>query len=281
MTSTQAITESRAGRGQATLALVTLMAFVLLLFLIFHQTVLSLVDIWSRSQTFAHGFLVMPISIWLVWRERSAYSSLTVRPQPYALLLVVLFGAIWLLAHMVDVRVLEQLAFVAILVSGIWAIIGNAMAARAAFPLLFLFLAVPMGAELIPPLMNLTATTTEYLVRASGVPLYREGMYLYLPTGTWSVIAECSGVRYLIASFTLGLIYAYLTYSSLQRRLLFVIASIVVPILANSLRAYGVVMMGHLSDMRLGVGVDHLVYGWGFFGLVMVCLLYTSDAADE
>ncbi|WP_027950118.1 exosortase A [Haliea salexigens] len=281
MTSTQAITESRAGRGQATLALVTLVAFVLLLFLIFHQTVLSLVDIWSRSQTFAHGFLVMPISIWLVWRERSAYSSLTVRPQPYALLLVVLFGAIWLLAHMVDVRVLEQLAFVAILVSGIWAIIGNAMAARAAFPLLFLFLAVPMGAELIPPLMNLTATTTEYLVRASGVPLYREGMYLYLPTGTWSVIAECSGVRYLIASFTLGLIYAYLTYSSLQRRLLFVIASIVVPILANSLRAYGVVMMGHLSDMRLGVGVDHLVYGWGFFGLVMVILFWAGGFWQE
>ena len=185
------------------------------------------------------------------------------------------------LATMVDIVVLEQLAFVAILTSGIWAIVGNVISARAAFPLLFLFLAVPMGSELIPPLMSLTAATTEIMVRASGVPLYREGMYLYLPTGTWSVIAECSGVRYLIASFTLGLIYAYLTYNSFWRRLLFVLASIAVPIVANSLRAYGVVMMGHLSDMRLGVGVDHLVYGWGFFGLVMVILFWVGGFWQE
>ena len=262
-------------------ALVAVLVFGTALFLIFHQTLISLIDIWSRSQTFAHGFLVMPISVWLVWREREAYASLLARPQPYALLLMVGFGAVWLLAHMVDVLVLEQLAFVAILTSGIWAIVGNVIAARAAFPLLFLFLAVPMGSELIPPLMSLTAATTEYLVRASGVPLYREGMYLYLPTGTWSVIAECSGVRYLIASFALGLIYAYLTYRSVKRRLLFVLASILVPILANSLRAYGVVMMGHLSDMRLGVGVDHLVYGWGFFGLVMVILFWVGGFWQE
>tara|TARA_R110000772_G_scaffold129051_4_gene237018 strand:- start:34816 stop:36363 length:1548 start_codon:yes stop_codon:yes gene_type:complete len=251
------------------------------LFLIFHETVHSMVDIWSRSQTFAHGFLVLPISIWLLWRERETYYDLPARPQPYALLLLLIFGVIWLLATMVDIVVLEQLAFVAILTSGIWAIVGNVIAARAAFPLLFLFLAVPMGSELIPPLMSLTAATTEIMVRASGVPLYREGMYLYLPTGTWSVIAECSGVRYLIASFTLGLIYAYLTYSSFWRRLLFVLASIAVPIVANSLRAYGVVMMGHLSDMRLGVGVDHLVYGWGFFGLVMVILFWVGGFWQE
>jgi exosortase A len=251
------------------------------LLLIFHETVSSMVDIWSRSQTFAHGFLVLPISIWLLWRERETYYDLPARPQPYALLLLLLFGTIWLLATMVDIVVLEQLAFVAILTSGIWAIVGNVISARAAFPLLFLLLAVPMGSELIPPLMSLTAATTEIMVRASGVPLYREGMYLYLPTGTWSVIAECSGVRYLIASFTLGLIYAYLTYNSFWRRLLFVLASIAVPIVANSLRAYGVVMMGHLSDMRLGVGVDHLVYGWGFFGLVMVILFWVGGFWQE
>lgn len=281
MTSTQAAAGLVGERRRLQFAVVVLAVFVLAMLLVFHQTVTSLIDIWSRSQTFAHGFLVMPISVWLIWREKEAYSFLAVRPQPYALIPVVLFGAMWLLAHMVDVLVLEQLAFVAILVTGIWAVIGNAMAARAAFPLLFLFLAVPMGSELIPPLMELTATSTEYLVRASGVPLYREGMYLYLPTGTWSVIAECSGVRYLIASFTLGLIYAYLTYRSLKRRLLFVIASILVPIAANSLRAYGVVMMGHLSDMRLGVGVDHLVYGWGFFGLVMVILFWVGGFWQE
>ena len=71
-------------------------------------------------------------------------------------------------------------------------------------------------------------------------------------------------MRYLIASFMVGTLFAYLNYRSTRRRLLFVGVSIVVPIVANWLRAYMIVMIGHLSgntargrrrppDLRLGV----------------------------
>ncbi len=30
----------------------------------------SMVAIWARSETFAHGFVVAPISLWLIWRMR-------------------------------------------------------------------------------------------------------------------------------------------------------------------------------------------------------------------
>jgi EpsI family protein len=45
-----------------------------------------------------------------------------------------------------------------------------------------------------------------------------------------------------------------------------------VPIVANWLRAYMIVMIGHLSDNRLAVGVDHLIYGWVFFGVVIMLM---------
>ncbi|MEX1198496.1 MAG: exosortase A [Pseudohongiellaceae bacterium] len=250
--------------------------YCLLLALVFHDTLLSIVAIWQRSETFAHGFLILPISLWMAWRMRDRFSGLSVRPEPRALLLVSGTGLVWLLANMVDVLVVQQLAFVAMLVSGIWAIVGNAVVRCYAFPLGFLFLAVPMGEGLIPPLMELTADSTEFLVRASGVPVFREGMYLYLPTGTWSVIEECSGVRYLIASVTLGLCYAHLTYNSLWRQAVFIAFAIIMPILANSARAYAVVMVGHLSDMRFGIGADHLVFGWIFFGVVMLLMFWVG-----
>ena len=90
--------------------------------------------------------------------------------------------------------------------------------------LAFLFLAVPMGEELIAPLMTFTADTLELMVRASGIPVYREGTNLSLPTGNWSVVEACSGVRYLIASVTLGLLYAHLTYARIGHKLVFVLA---------------------------------------------------------
>jgi EpsI family protein len=85
-------------------------------------------------------------------------------------------------------------------------------------------------------------------------------------------VEACSGVRYLIASVTLGFLFAYLTYQKLSKRILFVGLSIVVPIIANGLRAYMIVMIGHFSDMQLATGVDHLFYGWLFFGVVMMIL---------
>jgi EpsI family protein len=90
-------------------------------------------------------------------------------------------------------------------------------------------------------------------------------------------VEACSGVRYLISSVTLGCLYAYLTYKSWRRRGLFVVFSIVVPILANGLRAYLIVMIGHLSSMQLAVGFDHLIYGWIFFGLVMFFMFWIGS----
>jgi EpsI family protein len=72
-------------------------------------------------------------------------------------------------------------------------------------------------------------------------------------------------------------VYGYLAYRSLARRLVFVGFSIVVPVVANWLRAYMIVMIGHLSGNRLAVGVDHFIYGWVFFGVVMLLLFWAAS----
>jgi EpsI family protein len=122
-----------------------------------------------------------------------------------------------------------------------------------------------------------TADFTVAMLQTTGIPVYREGMFFSIPSGDWSVVEGCSGLRYLIASVTLGVLYAYLTYRSWKRRLLFTLAAIVVPIFANSGRAYIIVMIAHLSDMKLAMGVDHYIYGWVFFGLVMLLLFWIGS----
>lgn len=255
--------------------------FSLALLGLYHQTVTSMVTIWLRSDTFAHGFLILPISLWLIWRRRDELGRLQPRPAPAVALLALLPALAWFVAWLVDVLVVQQLALVAMLVVGVWAILGHQLARALAVPLLFLFLAVPMGEALVLPMMEFTAASTVWLIQQTGIPVYREGLYFSLPSGSWSVVEACSGVRYIIASFTLGVLYAYLTYRSLWRRLLFVLASILVPVLANTIRAYIVVMLGHWSDMRIGTGVDHLIYGWMFFGLVMFLIFWLGAMFRE
>jgi len=110
------------------------------------------------------------------------------------------------------------------------------------------------------------------MLRLTGIPVFREGTFFSIPSGDWSVVEGCSGVRYLIASVTLGVIYAYLTYHRFWKRLLFILVSVIVPVIANGLRAYMIVMIAHLSDMKLALGVDHFIYGWVFFGIVITIL---------
>lgn len=194
-----------------------------------------------------------------------------------ALAAVAANGFIWLCAELSHILVLKQLAVVGMLVSGFWGVLGNTIALSMSFPLLFLFFMVPMGEELIPWLIEFTTTFTVNMLRLTGLPVYREGSFFTLTSGNWSVVEACSGISYLIASATLGFVFAYLNYSHYWKRALFMLLSCIVPIFANGLRAYMIVMIGHLSDMQLAVGVDHLIYGGIFFGLVMLLLFYLGS----
>jgi exosortase A len=254
------------------MAATALGVYVLCLFLVYNETLVSMVSIWWRSDTFAHGFLILPISLWLVWDRRDSFAGMAAKPELRALVFLLGSGFVWMIARVANVLVIEQYAFVAMLISGTWVILGNRYTLALAFPLGFLFFAVPAGEGLVPPMMELTATSTVSLLRLTGIPVYREGLYFTLPTGNWSVIEACSGVRYLIASLTLGCLFAYLSYTSFLKRGIFVVASIIVPVVGNTLRAYMIVMLGHLSEMKLATGVDHLIYGWFFFGILMLIL---------
>ena len=248
-----------------------------LLLLVYAGVVAETVDTWWRSETFAHAFLIAPISVFLMWRKREELARMTPLPDGRGLILLGLLGLVWLAGWAARVLVVQQYAVVGMIAALAWTLFGPRVTRALAFPLGYLFLAVPFGEVLLPTLVHYTADFTVWALQVTGIPVYREGNFLSLPSGNWSVVEACSGLRYLIASFTLGLLYAYLTYRSLARRLLFVAASIAVPIVANWLRAYMIVMIGHLSDMRLAVGVDHILYGWVFFGVVMLLLFWVGS----
>ncbi len=253
------------------------LAVIALILAIYHETAWSIVAIWMRSDTYAHGFLIIPFSLYMIWERREMLRTIPHQPDYLPLFLLAGLGFGWLLATLSSVMLMQQYALVAMLPVIVWAMLGSKMFVATAFPLAYLLFAVPFGDSLIPPLINFTADFTVKALQLTGIPVYREGSFFSIPSGNWSVVEACSGVRYLIASVTLGTLYAYLTYQSLVRRIIFIGLSVIVPIIANGLRAYMIVMTGHLSDMTLAVGVDHLIYGWVFFGIVMLLLFWIGS----
>jgi exosortase A len=241
----------------------------------------SMMRVWLGSETFTHGFIVLPCAAWMLWRRREDWSALPQSLSWLGLVPLLFCGALWLAGRLGGVASFEQLGAVGVIPATVFLLVGPPVTRAIAFPLAFLFFAVPLGEFLTPMLMDRTADATVAALRWSGIPVYRDGLHFTLPTGRWSVVEACSGLRYLIASLALGVLYAYLQYRTLWRRLAFVALALAVPIVANWIRAYGIVLLGHLSDMRIATGVDHLIYGWLFFGVVMAVLFWIGSRWSE
>lgn len=248
---------------------------------LYWPTAASIVAIWIRSETFTHGFVIVPICLWLVWRRREILAAIPASPWWPGLGIVLAAGALWFVASVGDVVSARQFALAFMLQAAIATVLGARIARAAFFPLAFLLFAVPFGEIFVPTLIEWTANFTVAALRMSGVPVYREANLFIIPSGAWSVVEACSGIRYIIASVMIGTIYAAVAYRSTHRRVMFVAAAILVPIVANWLRAYMIVMIGHLSNNRLAVGVDHIIYGWVFFGLVMLLLFWIGSFWQE
>ena len=282
----------------ATLRLWGLPLAALVVGLCFAPSLPALWHQWWDSGTFNHCLIVIPAAAWLVWEAERGRFCLDTEPSPGVQLNRVatfqtrllrwlphaaLFGlaTLWFMARLLSIPVVEQGALVAAIPTLAWAVNGNAWARRHRFALLFCLLATPVGEFLVPPLMELTATITVALVRLCGIPVLRDGMQLTMASGEFVVAEACSGIRYLIATVTLGLLFAHLTYRSLNRKLWFMLAAVLTPLLANGLRAWMMVMIAHFTDLQYATGFDHLVYGWLFFGVVIVVLFFVGSLFQE
>lgn len=240
----------------------------------FSTTVTAAVEVWQDSDTFSHGFLVVPLAIYLIWRQRDQITRLMPVPNYWGLPIFALLGIVWLIGHLASVMVIQQLALVAMLQLLVFTIAGWPVTRVLLFPLAFLIFAVPLGEELVRPLQDYTAFFTVKALQLTGIPVYRDGWVIVVPSGVWEVAEACAGVRYVIPSVILGCLFSYLVYTSLGQRLAFIAICFFGAIIANGMRAYGIVMLAHLTDNRLAVGVDHLIAGWIFFALVMLFLFW-------
>jgi len=269
--------QAPAGSGLLARNLALLVTVLVIWVLTFWPTFHDMAALWLRSETFAHGLVVLPISAYLVWRRRAVLDVVAAQPAWIMAIPLLLAVLAWGAGVAFSVASLEHLASTVVLVLSLWLCIGHRLFRAIAFPLGFLMFMAPVGDFLVPTLMNYTADFTVAALRATGVPVFQEGRNLVIPNGHWSVVEACSGIRYVIASLMVGFLYAYLNYRSMKRRAIFAVFALLVPIVANWLRAYMIVLLGYLSDNKLAVGVDHLLYGWVFFGLVIMVMFWIGN----
>jgi exosortase A len=261
--------------------IVCLLLIVATWLLVFWQGVTTAVDIWIISDIFNHCLFVLPGVLYLIYLKRAELNAADVMPNYVVLVLCMGSLALYAIGLAGDVQLFMHVATFTFLPLSIWAFIGNRLAYKILFPLVFILFCIPIGEELIPALQEVTADLAMVMLGWSGIPVYRSGLYIEIPQGQFLVAEACSGISFFIASIVIGSLYAYLNMQSAKRRIIFMGISILFPIIANAIRVFGIILTGYLTDMEHAVGADHLIYGWVFFSLVIVCLLGIGELIRE
>lgn len=251
------------------------------LIVLLYPTYLELFDFWWNYSAYNHCILIVPIAAYLAYEKRNGLLSESPGVSWRGFIYTLLNCLLWLAGSFFSIAFFQHAAAIGLIVGLVWSLIGNSRAWVIAFPLFYLYFGVPEGEVLVPYLRDLTAEVVVRLLRITGIPVFLEGHYLTIPSGHFHVAKACSGINYLIATLAVGTVFAYTRYQSIARRCLFMLLVILVPLIANGLRAYGIVMIAHLSDYKLAMGIDHYIYGWLFFGIVIFILFAIGNTFSD
>ena len=256
---------------------VALGAVLALILVEFRSAISAAVTVWEVSPTYSHCFLILPIVGWLIWEQKDVFRKIRPAVEPRILLLILPLLALWWLGELSAVNEVRQYAVIGLMQIAIIALLGPRVVRQIWFPVLFLLFLVPTGEYLIGPMQRFATRFVDISLNILGIPHYTEGTLFELTNGRFEIAEACAGLRFLIATVTLGILFAYLVYQRIYKVVLFLLASVAIPLIGNGLRCVGIILLAHFTNNEYGAGADHIVYGWGFNVAILLVLIFVGS----
>jgi len=246
---------------------------VVVLLACYWRTAWSLIGIWTHDGTYQYGFLIFPIGVWLAFGLRHQVRANAPAPSIWGLAAIVMLVALWYVGRILDINLPQHFAFVTLFPALVLTCWGWRALWTLKFPLAYLVVfAVPWGDSMVGPLQDITARFAVHALSITGTPVLLNGREIITPSAVWMVAEACSGVKFFIACTALGCLFAYVMYARGWKRVVFALVSTIAPIIANGLRVYFTILIGETFGVKYAHGTDHMIFGWQFFGTVLIVL---------
>jgi exosortase len=232
---------------------------------------------WKQVQDYSHGFLIVPLAIYFAYERKRKLTRVPVEGSWWGLVPLAL-GALTLAIGRLGGELMNmRVSFVLTLIGLVLLLLGRQVFRVLAFPLLFLFLMVPLPQSLVNviafPLQLVAADLAVNVLHELDIPALREGNIIHLANSQLFVAEACSGLRSLMALITLGVVFAYFFRKSFVERVLIVLSAIPIAILVNSFRVALTGILTHNFGQAAADGVIHTTEGLFTFAIAFVLLL--------
>lgn len=245
--------------------------FVAVLIFVLQPTFWEMAKTWATSSSYSHGIAVIPAALWMISKTRK---PLSIKMSFLPLIGILAGSGLWLLGHAAGVALIEQIALITIAIAGVGVFFGLDALRQWAYPLTFLYFMVPFGESLLPYLQTMTAHVAVALLGVTGISTLLDGYMIETGAGLFEVAQACAGLRFLLAALMISAIFAHTALPTMKMRVIFLMIAVVVSLVANVVRAYLLILIATLSDMKLAVGADHAIIGLVFYAAVFALLFW-------
>jgi exosortase B len=245
-------------------------------------TIWSLIDEPWQTEQEGHGPLIIAASLWLVWQARDRLKQVEISPAPVCGWTLLLIGLVLMfLARTQGVLTVEVLSVIPVIAGSILLSAGWPLLRILAFPIAFLFFAVPMPDWLIDsatvPLKVFISNAVTSVLYDAGYPVAQNGVMIMIGTYQLLVKDACSGMNSIFALSAIGIIYAFAFRRKEKiRSLMLVVAIVPITIAANFIRVVVLVLIAYYGGPDLLEGAWHDLTGIGLF-IVALALLILFD----
>ncbi len=197
---------------------------------------------WNPETDYEHGGLVPLLSLYMLGHAWVNSKKVAKSPSLHGLWLVALGAILCVLSVRTQQGRVAIGAFPIILVGLTWCYWGWKMMVRSAFPLLFLWMCIPLPGfqQATVSLQLLASELAHYGAALFGVETILDGTNISSASGNWdtySIAGGCSGIRSLMALLMISFCWGYLADNiSLWKRVVLALSAIPLSIVGNGFR---------------------------------------------
>jgi exosortase D (VPLPA-CTERM-specific) len=225
----------------------------------------KLVTHLCHSEDFSYGLLLPFVIGYIVYLKLPDIRKSLWRSSPFGLLFIVAGFGFYILGELSADFYITCLSFV-IVITGLLLLMGDWTLVRLLlFPLFLLMLLIPLPGlvlkQLTLPLQLISSRLATALLQVVGIPAFRQGNVIDLGLRQMQIVEACSGLRYILALFALGVIFCYFFQRRPWKVILLLIMLIPSAIVANAFRVTG---MGIFPALQVE-GFWHAFSGWLIF----------------
>ena len=240
--------------------------------------------LWTSPQheeAFTHGYLILLICLWLVFRERERLVSIAAAPSPKALLILLMLSALWLWLWRAAIQEGHEMLLPLIWLTAITATLGWRIGRLLAFPVGYLYFAMPVWSDINGVVQTLSAKMTGALIFLTGLPAFMQGDYVQLPRGEIEIASTCSGLHALIVGLALATLYGKIADVPLRRRWLWIAVMGALSLIVNWIRIFTVITAAVFTDMQSSLVRHHYWLGWWLFAGAFALFLWWTGRKSQ